>query len=220
MEFIMWKQQLLKKGYVQINNFLPEQEANQLRNSILTASHSKAWSLLTTPYHPLAGIKDTISSSIIDKARHKQALNAFKRRQFSFSFYRSSNQHAKQHGYAEIHKTLANKVNEVVSKPLGLSGELRDTFFASFVKGQFIDYHTDGSAGKYAFIYQLTKGWQAKFGGQLELYPKQIRFYKRVLQPKFNSLAILKLDHPMPHSVRMLNNPAHKHRITISGWLE
>ena len=64
-----------------------------------------------------------------------------------------------------------------MSKKLGLSGQLRDTFFALFVKEQFISYHTDGSAGKYAFIYQLSKGWQPKFGGQLELYPKKIKFF-------------------------------------------
>ena len=78
----------------------------------------------------------------------------------------------------------------------------------------------DGDAGKYAFIYQLSTGWQAKFGGQLELYPKKIKFYKCVIIPTFNSLTILKLSHPMPHSVRLLNNPAYKHRITISGWVE
>jgi len=101
-----------------------------------------------------------------------------------------------------------------------IKGELQDTFFASFKKGQFISYHTDGGAGKYAFIYQLSTGWQKRFGGQLELYPKKIKFYKRVISPKFNTLTILKLSHPMPHSVRVLNNPVYKHRITISGWVE
>jgi SM-20-related protein len=216
----MWQAELTKNGYVQLNNFLPENQANQLRGDILKASHYKAWDLITTPYHPLSRIKNSISSSIIDKARHTQATNAYHRREFSFSFYRSNNRFAKQHNNASIHKSLAKQVIQMVSKPLELDGGLRDTFFASFVKGQFINYHTDGSAGKYAFIYQLSKGWQPKFGGQLELYPRKIKFYKKILQPTFNSLAILKLDHPMPHSVRMLHNPAHKHRITISGWLE
>ena len=217
---VMWQAKLIKNGYVQLNNFLSESQANQLRSDILKASHYKAWDLLTTPYHPLCRIKDEISSRVIDKKRHVQATTAYHRKEFSFSFYRSNNKFAKQHNNASIHQTLANQVVKVVSKPLGLDGTLRDTFFASFVKGQFIDYHTDGSAGKYAFIYQLSKGWQPIFGGQLELYPKRIKFYKTILQPTFNSLAILKLDHPMPHSVRMLNNPKHKHRITISGWLE
>ena len=216
----MWLEYLNKNGYVQFNDFLPETHANQLRNDILKVSHYKAWKLLTTPYHPLSRIKDSISSTVLDKNRHIQATNAFHRKQFSFSFYRSSNRFSKRHNNSSIHESLGKLVIKMISKPLKLDGSLRDTFFASFVKGQFIDSHTDGSAGKYAFIYQLSKGWQPKFGGQLELYPKKIKFYKKVLQPTFNSLAILKLDHPMPHSVRMLNNPKHKHRITISGWLE
>jgi Rps23 Pro-64 3,4-dihydroxylase Tpa1-like proline 4-hydroxylase len=165
-------------------------------------------------------VKDNITTSSIDKNRHKQAMAAKDRGKFSFSFYRSNNVHAKIHGASEIHQSLSRQVVDKVCQPLRLSGELRDTFFASFIKGQFISYHSDGQAGKYAFIYQLSSGWQQRYGGQLELYPKKCKFYKKILEPSFNSLALLKLDHPMYHSVRQLNTPKHKHRITISGWLE
>lgn len=215
-----WKEQLDKQGFVQFKKFLPNELANQLRKQIITNSHFKAWGLLTTPYQPLTRIKDKITSGQLDKCRHKQATLAFKRGEFSFSFYRSNNTHNKQHQSDNIHKFFANKVVEHVCEPLGLSGELRDTFLASYIKNQFLTYHTDGSAGQYAFIYQLSKGWQNKYGGQLEIYPRKIKFYKKCFEPTFNCLTLLKLAHPMPHSVRLLNNPPHKHRITISGWLE
>lgn len=217
---MLWYEALEDKGYVQLDNFLAQKTANELRHNIIKASHFKTWDLLTTPYRPLARIKDEICSNAIDKGRHKQAHRAFKRRQFSFSFYRSNNKHAAQHRSENIHQQLTQAVIAKVAKPLSLEGTIRDTFFASFIKGQFINYHSDGPAGKYAFVYQLSKGWQAKYGGQLELYPKKIKFYKKILEPEFNSLTLLKLSHPMYHSVRMLNNPKHKHRITISGWLE
>jgi Rps23 Pro-64 3,4-dihydroxylase Tpa1-like proline 4-hydroxylase len=207
-------------GYVQLDHFLPLQQAQQLRKKIIKTNHIKKWNLLTTPYRPLMNIKDNISTNIIDKQRHIQAFQAFKRGKFSFSFYRSSNKHAKQHGQAGLHQGVGQKVLTLFKQHSLIEGELQDSFFAAYKKGQFISYHTDGSAGKYAFIYQLTTGWQQKFGGQLELYPKKIKFYKKVLPPTFNTLTILKLSHPMPHSVRLLNNPAHKHRITISGWVE
>ena len=165
-------------------------------------------------------IKDKISTKAIDKQRHTQAIKALKRQEFSFSFYRSSNKHAKRHGQALLHKALGEQIVTLLAERSLIKGELRDSFFAAYKKGQFISYHTDGSAGKYAFIYQLSSGWQTRFGGQLELYPKKIKFFKHVLAPTFNSLTLLKLSHPMPHSVRLLNNPAHKHRITISGWVE
>lgn len=217
---MQWIEELRKNGYVQLNNFLPRDEALMYRNNILKATHFKIWSLLSTPYGPGCNIKDEISTSIIDKTRHRQAVSAYKRRQFSFSFYRSSNKHAKAHHSSAIHQSFSHKMLQQLKPLLGEQGKVRDSFFASFIKGQFINYHTDGSAGKYAFIYQLSSGWQHRFGGHLELYPRKVKFYKKSLVPKFNSLAILKLDHPMPHSVRILNNPSHKHRITISGWLE
>jgi Rps23 Pro-64 3,4-dihydroxylase Tpa1-like proline 4-hydroxylase len=217
---MQWIEKLEKNGFVQLFNFLPEKQATGYRKKILSASHHKTWRLLTTPYRPCANIKDYINSSVIDNTRHKQAMAAKLRKQYSFSFYRSNNTHAKLHGASKIHQSFSRQVISKVCRPLELSGDLFDTFFASFIKGQFIEYHSDGKAGKYAFIYQLSSGWQQKYGGQLELYPRQSKFYKKILEPKFNSLALLKLDHPMYHSVRLLNNPKHKHRITISGWLE
>jgi Rps23 Pro-64 3,4-dihydroxylase Tpa1-like proline 4-hydroxylase len=217
---MQWVEALKEKGFSQIENFLPRQQAEQLRKQIIKANHIKKWNLLTTPYRPLMNVKDRISTIVIDKQRHIQATKAFKRGKFSFSFYRSSNKHAKQHGQAELHKAVGQKVLHLLQDKALIKGELQDSFFADYRKGQFISYHSDGGAGKYAFIYQLSTGWQQKYGGQLELYPKKIKFYKRVLTPRFNCLTILKLAHPMPHSVRLLNNPAHKHRITISGWVE
>jgi len=217
---MQWIEKLEKNGYVQIDNFLPRSQAKQLREKIINQNHYKKWNLLTTPYRPLANIKDRISTNVIDNNRHTQAAKAFKRRQFSFSFYRSSNKHAKQHRQSLLHQTIGDKTVHLLKQQGVVAGQLQDSFFACFKKGQFISYHTDGTAGKYAFIYQLSSGWQQKFGGQLELYPKKIKFFKRVLPPTFNTLTILKLSHPMPHSVRLLNNPAHKHRITISGWVE
>lgn len=215
-----WLQQLSTCGYVQIHNFLAETEALRFRKKILNASHFKTWSLLTSPSYPFGAIKDNITSDRIDDKKHSQAVSAYRRRQFSFSFYRSSNKHKKVHKCTPINQLFTCYLQRKICPELGLSGAIRDVFFASFVKGQFIAYHTDGKAGQYGFIYQLSKGWQPKYGGQLELYPRKGRFYKTILQPTFNTLTLLKLDHPMPHSVRMLNNPKHKHRLTISGWLE
>tara|TARA_R110000744_G_scaffold54996_1_gene116436 strand:- start:1603 stop:2256 length:654 start_codon:yes stop_codon:yes gene_type:complete len=217
---MQWIQALDEKGYCQIENFLPIQHAERLRANIIVNNHFKKWNLLTTPYRPLMNVKDKISTTVIDKQRHIQATKAFNRQKFSFSFYRSSNKHAKQHGQASLHQDVGQKVLTLLKNHSLIKGKLQDSFFAAYKKGQFISYHTDGSAGKYAFIYQLSTGWKQKYGGQLELYPQRIKFFKRTIAPKFNSLTILKLSHPMPHSVKLLNNPAHKHRITISGWVE
>ena len=215
-----WTDTLEKNGFVIFEQFLPANEARQLRSEIIQRQHIKKWGLLSAPSQPFSRIKNNISTQVIDNTKHAQAIKALKRNRFSSSFYRSSNKHQQQHRQSALHQNLGNKVVELFKGEGLIKGELQDTFFASFKKGQFISYHTDGGAGKYAFIYQLSTGWQKRFGGQLELYPKKIKFYKRVISPKFNTLTILKLSHPMPHSVRVLNNPVYKHRITISGWVE
>ncbi|QOL24507.1 2OG-Fe(II) oxygenase [Thalassotalea sp. LPB0316] len=218
---IKWHEQLSDKGFAVIDNFLPEVSANALRNNILKQRHHRAWCLLTTPYRPLASIKDDINKPYIDKLRHKQAAVAYRRKQFSFSFYRSANKHQKSHDNQKIMAPFLTQLKQRARAELGVSGELTDAFFASFVKGQFISYHTDGKAGQFAFIYQLSKGWQRKNGGQLVLYPKQgSRFYQKIIEPRFNTLVLLKLDHPMPHKVIPLNTKSYQHRITISGWLK
>lgn len=215
-----WDKKLQQQGYVQIKNFLPEAQALSFRKQILTAAHHKAWYLLTTPYRPLANIKDRITSAKVGKQRQEQALKALKKRQLSFSFYRSDNKHDNSHKSSNIHGQFCRLLQGRINEALALEGKVMDSFFASFTKGQFISYHSDKGAGKYAFTYQLSKGWQPKFGGQLELYPKRIQFYKKIINPEYNSLVLLKTDHPIYHRVRLLNNPKHKHRITISGWLE
>ncbi len=215
-----WLELLDKQGYVQVKDFLPKQQANVLRQSILKANHFKMWRLLTTPYYPLTRVKDRLSSPRTIKARLQQADKAARAGQFAFSFYRSSNKHAKRHNVAHIHQSFVKFLNDALISDSDIHGKVNDSFVAKFQHNQFISYHTDGSAGKYAFIYQLSKGWQKKYGGQLVLYPPKGRFYKTVLEPEFNCLTLLKLSHPMPHSVTRLKNPPHKHRLTISGWLE
>jgi len=213
-------EQLESKGYAQLKNFLSDQQANRFRRKILSTNDHRAWDIITTPYQPFVINKDRVSSHVIDSLRHKKAKTANRRGQFSFSFFRSNNKHNQQHQSSNIHGEFSQSLLKRLDGVIDIEGELVDAFFASFIRDQFIGYHSDGNIGKYAFIYQLSKGWQRKYGGQLVLYPKQTKFHKITLEPAFNSLTLLNLSFPMFHSVSRLNNPAHKHRITISGWIK
>lgn len=212
--------QLRKKGYVQVERFLDEAHANRLRRDILRVSEHRSWDIITAPYRPFVTHKDRVSSHILDSLRHKAARAADKRGQFAFSFFRSNNKHECFHQSSDIHGSFSKLLLQKLATTLDIDGVLVDSFFASFIRDQFIGYHSDGNIGKYAFIYQLSKGWQRKYGGQLVLYPKQTKFCKITLEPTFNCLTLLNLSFPMFHSVSQLNNPAHKHRITISGWIK
>ena len=153
---------LNKQGYTVINDFLPFEQALRLRRKILNQNHHRAWCLLTTPYRPMQSIRDNIDKPVIDKLRHKIALKADRRKKFAFSFYRSVNKHESSHQNKSITQAFTSQLLRETEGKLDISGEITDAFFASFVKQQFIGYHSDGSAGKYAFIYQLSKGWKKK----------------------------------------------------------
>ena len=112
----------------------PYNEALQLRNEIIKLHHIKKWNLLTAPSQPLSRIKNNISTKVIDKSKHVQAIKALKRRRFSFSFYRSSNKHQQQHGQSLCHQTIGNKVIELLKSCDLIAGELQD-FLRYLIKG-------------------------------------------------------------------------------------
>ncbi len=208
---------LEKHGYLQIPQFLPQHQASAFRKSIIRTRNPQEWRQRIKPYSPLTG-SNTFGNKRI-KSRYSKALHAKRDNRFSFSFKRSryiEAPHSVLSGIAlEFRKTLIDKL----SSSLPINGLTKGGFIASFNKGDFLTYHNDNVKGKYAFVYNLSQGWQPKFGGQLELFPKKYRFYKKVLTPEFNSLLLLKLDYPMYHQVAMVASPTHQQRITITGWL-
>lgn len=215
MDLMDWWQTLESKGYLQVNNFLDIQQANRLQRKLMKANHFRTWKLMTAPKPSLGQFYNRKQV----KKSHQLARLWAKRNQFAYSFYRTSNKHADKHQKTALYQNFCQQLQDTVNQPLGLVGNVTDCFAAKFEREQFIGYHADKGMGKYAFIYQLSKGWQPKDGGQLVLYPKQGRFYQKVLLPKFNTLTLLKLDHPMYHSVSYVTAPKQKTRLTISGWL-
>mgnify|MGYP001111184647 CR=1 FL=1 len=219
-EILNWQDKLNKQGYVQLDNFLTDKVANRLLKSLKNNSHSNAWRLLSRPNQSLPMINASFKNSGLFRQAQKLAISGHKRRQFAFSFWRSSNRYIETNKMKPVIEIFKSEILRNVAAVIKDKPSLTDCFAAKLECNQFIDYHTDGPAGEYAFIYQLSKSWQPRYGGQLILYPSKSRFYRKLLVPKFNTLSILKLDHPMPHSVKMLKTPQHKQRYTISGWIK
>jgi Rps23 Pro-64 3,4-dihydroxylase Tpa1-like proline 4-hydroxylase len=66
---------------------------------------------------------------------------------------------------------------------------------------------------KVAFIWHLTKGWDARWGGAL--YWSPTRDY---IQPSFNTLYIFRVSAQSVHLVTQVNRKAKAKRLTINGW--
>ncbi|WP_375282607.1 2OG-Fe(II) oxygenase [Marinicauda pacifica] len=84
--------------------------------------------------------------------------------------------------------------------------------------GHFLTTHDDDVAGKNrraAFVLNLTEGWRADHGGQLQLLDEAGDVW-RGLVPRFNRLMLFKV--PQPHAVSVVAPFAPDARYAITGW--
>ena len=92
-----------------------------------------------------------------------------------------------------------------------------DAQATAYSAGHFLTNHDDGVEGKgrfAAYVYSLSEGWSADWGGLL-LFPEDGRVSGFV--PAFNSLRIFKV--PQEHSVTFVPPFVTQTRYSITGWL-
>lgn len=85
--------------------------------------------------------------------------------------------------------------------------------------GHFLRYHTDidSSEGRrYAYVLNLTRGWQPDWGGLLQFVDGDGRIVDTFL-PRWNSLSLFRV--PAGHLVSMVVPWADEERLAITGWL-
>jgi Rps23 Pro-64 3,4-dihydroxylase Tpa1-like proline 4-hydroxylase len=85
--------------------------------------------------------------------------------------------------------------------------------------GQFLRYHTDidsGEGRRYAYVLNLTRGWQSDWGGLLQFVADDGRVQDSFL-PRWNSLSLFKV--PAGHAVSLVAPWADTERLAITGWL-
>lgn len=87
-----------------------------------------------------------------------------------------------------------------------------------YMPGHFLKKHTDTVAGQYreiAYVLNLTKGWQADWGGLLNFMDEAGNITETYM-PAFNSLTLFKV--PMWHHVSYVAPSATAPRYAITGW--
>ena len=88
-------------------------------------------------------------------------------------------------------------------------------------RGHFLNTHDDAVAGKNrvaAYVLNLTPGWRAEWGGQLQFLGADGHVAEAFV-PQFNALNLLRV--PQPHLVGMVTTlaPHDARRVSITGWL-
>jgi SM-20-related protein len=94
-----------------------------------------------------------------------------------------------------------------------------DAQATAYAPGDFLTAHDDAVAGKNrraAYVYGLTPGWRADWGGLL-LFHDSGDDVSQGFTPRFNSLSLFAV--PQPHSVSLVSRAAPYRRYSITGWL-
>lgn len=88
-------------------------------------------------------------------------------------------------------------------------------------RGHFLNTHDDGVQGKNrvaAYVLNLTPGWRAEWGGQLQFLGADGHVAEGFV-PQFNALNVLRV--PQPHLVTAVSAlaPPDARRLSVTGWL-
>lgn len=84
--------------------------------------------------------------------------------------------------------------------------------------GHFLRYHTDAESREgrlYAYVLNLTRDWQADWGGLLQFVDDEGRVTDTFL-PRWNTLSLFKV--PTGHAVSLVAPWAEQDRMAITGW--
>lgn len=88
-----------------------------------------------------------------------------------------------------------------------------------YMPGDFLKWHTDADSTegrRFAYVINLTRGWQADWGGQLQFLDDAGGVVESFL-PRWNALSIFQV--PAPHCVSFVAPYAREPRLSITGWL-
>jgi SM-20-related protein len=88
-----------------------------------------------------------------------------------------------------------------------------------YLPGDFLKRHTDADSRegrRFAYVINLTREWQADWGGQLQFLAEDGAVVESFL-PLWNTLSLFAV--PAPHCVSFVTPYARQPRLSITGWL-
>jgi Rps23 Pro-64 3,4-dihydroxylase Tpa1-like proline 4-hydroxylase len=111
---------------------------------------------------------------------------------------------------------LKNKLSLIVNKEINTTGEIFSSYYRA---GDFLGKHSDKDNGEYAFVYQLSKNWDVKWGGNLYLLKDDWQEVDKTIVPKFNQMILFSVENSKrPHFVSHILPDVTEKRFSITGW--
>lgn len=218
-----------EKGYVVIDNYLKDKAANKLNNYFTNEMPPDWWSVATFPSKnsdKVSYFRNVPEENINIQNARQHSIEAFGKNQFSYSFYRTLDDHFKECECIEcqVREFLdSNESLDFISKAteLNIKGS-NEVFTACYLPGDFLSPHQDSPNGKIGFVLQLTKNWRPEYGGLLHFLNDDGDVVENVEVPKFNSLTLFLLpeDKGKLHYVSNVNPGAPGLRLSLTGWFK
>lgn len=205
-----------------ISNILMPEHAAALGSELEAVSD---WDVaLTTAAGPvMISDQEWRSMSPPMRARHQEMLRRQARMGFSFAYFRRDVLPVQSGvGVGEAFAIFIQSTTflETMQALTGDPDLVRADAHASLYRpGSFLKRHDDTYRGKerrYAYVLNLTREWQADWGGLLVFEDDEGNVIES-FTPAFNSLSIFRV--PQHHHVSQVATYALRPRLAITGWL-
>ena len=157
------------------------------------------------------------------QANINKATKAFKQNKFSFSFYRTLNNHPSKCICIECYTKYIFKNINIIQKIRSITNmditTAHDIFISKYSYGNFLSVHSDKNNGRIAFILNLSKDWKPQYGGLLHILDDNRIDVIKTITPRFNTLTLFYIpeNKGIPHFVSHINIK-HSNRYAITGW--
>lgn len=202
-----------------IENFLVAADAAAVAD-FLEGIPEAAWSVSVHPYHPsIYTFDNTPENRETIDAAVKSAAAEHARGGFSYHFRR--HEPAANDAFDFSRFIMSAACLELLARVTGLDFSTSVSVFCScYEAGCFLSTHTDTGRGRLAFVYNATRSWDDRDGGQFQLLSPSWAEVVTTVPPRFNSLTFFGVEGDgVPHRVLPVAQETAARRLAISGWL-
>ena len=229
-----YKQQWDKNQAVNITNLFPETQINTLHNYYFNQPDDW-WDLILYPdpdfdyeqsaidnpsYYHMYRAKSN-DPSIPQRIAHCHDLN--NQGIFSYIYRRTSDLSVQLHSYLKIFqdKRFLDYLSSITGYE-NLEYSEGSTFISNYSPGHYNGPHTDGSNGRIAFVFHISKGWKPEMGGLFMRMDWDWKTINKTISPPFNTLSIFDTKwenkEGAPHLVSEVAQGINNKRISYTGW--
>lgn len=226
-----WRAMLQRDGRVQVEAFLQPDVAERLRTCLQaqvpwTLALRDAAGARTIDHAAYSALGDAALAQLLREtaagARGSDGETGFR---FAYDSYMmvTAYKQGRDPGLL-LHRVLELfNTPEYVALMQSLTGDARvrrvNAQATRYRPGHFLRYHTDidSTEGRlYAYVLNLSRGWQADWGGLLQFIDEDGRVLDTLL-PRWNTLSLFAV--PAGHAVSLVAPWAAQDRLAITGWL-